>query len=154
MLPVGLVFRAIGYHGIPVEGVPFDERRGIIANDAGRVVEPEGQQPRSGEYVVGWAKRGPSGLIGTNKGDSAATVALMLQDLPRGVTGAPPTSPDELPELLGRRGVRFVTIEDWKRLDRLEEERGRVLGKIRERFVSVDEMLAALAADDAATRRG
>lgn len=154
VLPVGLVFRAIGYHGIPVEGVPFDERRGIVANDAGRVVEPATARPRPGEYVVGWAKRGPSGLIGTNKGDSAATVALMLADLPSGVTGAPEPPGDDLTRRLERRGVRFVTFEDWKRLDRLEEERGRALGKIRERFLSVDEMLAALAADDAATRRG
>jgi hypothetical protein len=78
----------------------------------------------------------------------------MLADLPQGVTGAAPTLAAALPELLGRRGVRFVTFEDWKRLDRLEEERGRAVGKIRERFLSVEEMLAALAADDAAARRG
>ncbi|MFN8177290.1 MAG: FAD-dependent oxidoreductase [bacterium] len=153
VLPVGLVFRAIGYHGVAVPGVPFDERRGIVANLDGRVTEAAGGPARAGEYVVGWAKRGPSGLIGTNKGDSAATVALMSSDLPDGVTGAAPAEPSALPELLGRRGVRFVTFDDWKRLDRLEEERGRALGKIRERFLSIDEMLAALA-EDSAARRG
>lgn len=149
VLPVGLVFRAVGYHGVPLAGVPFDERRGVVANAEGRVLDPASGHPRPGEYVVGWAKRGPSGLIGTNKGDSAATVAHMVADLPGGVTGAAPVPDGALPELLGRRGVRFVTFEDWKRLDRLEEERGRASGKIRERFLSADEMLSALAADDA-----
>jgi len=151
-LDVGLVFRAIGYHGIPVEGVPFDADRGIVPNDEGRVLDPSGR-PIPGQYVVGWAKRGPSGLIGTNKGCSAATAARMVEDLPGGVTGAGPAGPDALPELLRRRGVRFVTFPDWKILDRLEEERGRELGKIRERFLSVDDMLAALAAGGAAAPR-
>jgi adrenodoxin-NADP+ reductase len=77
----------------------------------------------------------------------------MAEDLPAGVTGAPAAGPDALPSLLSRRGVRFVTFEDWRRLDRLEEERGRARAKIRERFLSVDDMLAALAADDAAAAR-
>lgn len=152
VIPCGLVFRAVGYHGIPVEGVPFDAERGIIPNADGRVQETDGR-PRPGEYVVGWAKRGPSGLIGTNRGCSQATVAAMVADLPSGTTGAAAAGPESFPALLSARGVRTVTFEDWKRLDRLEEERGRPVGKIRERFLSVDEMLAALAADDAAAPR-
>ena len=152
VLPAGLVFRAIGYHGIPVEGVPFDERRGIIPNDDGRVREGDGT-PRRGEYVVGWAKRGPSGLIGTNRACSQATAAHMVEDLPGGITGGGAAGPDALAALLAQRGVHAVTFPDWKRLDRLEEERGRPLGKIRERFLSLEEMLAALAADDAAAPR-
>ncbi len=151
VIPAGLVFRAIGYHGIPVEGVPFDAKRGIVPNDDGRVLDPAGR-PLPGEYVVGWAKRGPSGLIGTNRGCSAGTAAHMVADLPAGVTGGA-AGPDALASLLAGRGVRAVTFEDWKRLDRLEEERGRPLGKIRERFLSVDDMIAALAADDAAAPR-
>ncbi len=151
VIPAGLVFRAIGYHGIPVEGVPFDAKRGIVPNDDGRVLDPAGK-PIPGEYVVGWAKRGPSGLIGTNRGCSAATAAHMVEDLPGGVTGAA-ARPDALAPLLDGRGVRAVTFDEWKRLDRLEEERGRPLGKIRERFLSVDDMIAALAADDAAAPR-
>ena len=82
-LPAGLVFRSIGYKGVALPGVPHDERNGTIPNDRGRVLDPATGQPLAGEYVVGWAKRGPSGIIGTNKPDSVETVKMLLEDAPQ-----------------------------------------------------------------------
>lgn len=139
VLPVGLVFRAVGYRGVPIPGVAFDERWGIIANEDGRVVDPETRQVRRGEYVVGWAKRGPSGLIGTNRGDSIATVAHMLADAeglnPKG------TPDDVIPALLDARNVHWTSFSDWKALDAHEIAVGSERGKIREKLTRLDEML-------------
>ncbi|PYN11245.1 MAG: NADP oxidoreductase, partial [Candidatus Rokuibacteriota bacterium] len=77
-IPVGLVFRSVGYRGVPVPGVPFDEKGGVILNAKGRVLDPATRQPLRGLYTAGWIKRGPSGVIGTNKPDAAETVACML----------------------------------------------------------------------------
>lgn len=143
-VPVGLVFRSVGYRGVPVPGVPFDEKSGRIPNDKGRVFGSDGK-PLPGHYVVGWAKRGPSGLIGTNRADSVATVAAMLEDAKAGAfPRAAEPDPEALPRLLRARGLRFVTFQDWKRLDALERERGAAQGKVREKFSRVPEMLAAL----------
>ena len=132
-IPVGLVFRSVGYRGVPIPGVPFDEKAGKIPNEAGRV--------RGNEYVVGWAKRGPSGLIGTNRADSVATVKNMLEDAPK-LARAP--EPGEIVKTLDAKGVGYVTFQDWKRLDAAELEAGRKAGKIREKFTAVPEMLAHL----------
>jgi ferredoxin--NADP+ reductase len=141
---VGLVFRSIGYRGIPIPGVPFDETAGHVANDAGRVTF--GGKIVRGEYVVGWAKRGPSGLIGTNRPDSSATVQAMLNDLREGKLDARPVDSalESMPRLLARRGARPVTYAQWKRLDEQELLNGLTKGKIREKFSSVSEMLSAL----------
>jgi ferredoxin--NADP+ reductase len=142
---VGLVFRSVGYRGIPIPGVPFDEKAGRIANESGRVVDGGGK-PVLGEYAVGWAKRGPSGLIGTNKADSVATVANMLADLK---TGARPSRPidsavDATPKFLAAKGVKPVTFAQWKELDKAELANGKAKGKIREKFTRVSDMLSAL----------
>jgi ferredoxin--NADP+ reductase len=141
---VGLVFRSVGYRGIPVPGVPFDEKAGRIANEAGRVTD--GGKPLAGEYVVGWAKRGPSGLIGTNRADSVATVSAMLEDLKAGrlAAKAVDASLEATPKLLGSKGVRPVSFAQWKELDKLELARGKQSGKIREKFTRVEDMIAAL----------
>lgn len=142
---VGLVFRSVGYRGIPIAGVPFDEKAGKIPNAEGRVLDTQSQAPRVGEYVVGWAKRGPSGLIGTNRADSVATVKAMLEDAAAGrLNLSAAGEPDAAVSLLKKRNVRFVTFSDWKRLDALELANGQRLGKIREKFSRVGEMLAAL----------
>jgi len=143
---VGLVFRSVGYRGIPVPGVPFDEKAGRIANDAGRVTD--GARPVIGEYVVGWAKRGPSGLIGTNRADSVATVSNMLADLKDGKLPARDVdaSLDATPKLLAAKNVRSITFAQWKELDKLELARGKGAGKIREKFTRVEDMLDALPA--------
>jgi ferredoxin--NADP+ reductase len=144
MISAGLVLRAIGYRGVALPGVPFDERRGVVPNREGRVVDGEGAlQP--GLYVTGWIKRGPSGLIGANKPDAHETVAHMLSDAAAGPIRHP--TPDIEP-LLAARQVRVVTFQDWRRLDELERAAGERLGKVREKFCSVDEMLRALTREE------
>lgn len=139
--PVQLVFKAIGYRGVPIPGVPFREDWGLIPNEAGRVLHEAGGQVLPGQYVVGWAKRGPSGLIGSNRPDSKATVEAFLEDLP----GLPaPSGGSDVGELLGERDVRFVSWADWTRLDAEELRLGEERGKVREKFVSIPEMLAFL----------
>jgi ferredoxin/flavodoxin---NADP+ reductase len=145
VLPAGLVLRAVGYKGVPLAGVPFDEKRGIIPNDQGRVLC--GGKPWPGVFVAGWIKRGPSGVIGTNKGDANATVHAMLSDATGTVApkGAP-RSRESVDRLLGDRGVRVVSWNDWKRLDQIERARGLASGKVREKLTTVNDLLAALEA--------
>jgi ferredoxin--NADP+ reductase len=143
--PVQLVFKAIGYKGVPIPGVPFDARRGIFPNRDGRLFDPERNEVRPGEYVVGWAKRGPTGLIGTNSPDSAATVDVMLEDLKAGRVEPAATPPDEaIPALLAARGVDYASWEDWRHLDQDEVARGQGAGKIREKYTTLEEMMAAV----------
>jgi ferredoxin/flavodoxin---NADP+ reductase len=145
-LPATAVIRAIGYRSVPLPEVPFDEREGLIPNREGRVVDPATGEPLPREYVVGWAKRGPSGLIGTNKPDAAATVARMLEDVPSLPAGdAAARRPEAVERLLTDRGVSWVDFEDWLRLDRLECERGKAAGRPRIKVCRVDQMLAEVA---------
>ncbi len=142
-LPMGLVFRSVGYRGIPIPGVPFDERAGKIPNVEGRVLAAVGKDLVPCEYVVGWAKRGPSGLIGTNRADSVLTVKAMTDDLAQGkVSGAPEPQPEFIEKMLRGRDIPFLSFADWKRLDKLELERGTAKGKIREKFTRIKEMLS------------
>lgn len=142
-IPLGLVFRAVGYRGVPLDGLPFDEKRGIVPNRDGRVLR--GDAPWPGVYVAGWIKRGPSGVIGTNKADAVATVQKMVEDI-QGRTEAPSErkSRTAVDALLARREVRVVTFQDWKKLDALERERGQKAGKVREKFATVKEFLDAV----------
>jgi ferredoxin/flavodoxin---NADP+ reductase len=141
----GVVFRSIGYRGVPLPGVPFHERWGIIPNDDGRVTETHTGHTLPGEYVVGWIKRGPSGIIGTNKPDSQATVAKMLEDAASGTTHTPATPTREAIEtILDERTVRFVTYAEWQHLDKLETERGEAMGRPRVKFTDPSEMLKLL----------
>ena len=142
-LPVGLVVRAVGYRSEPLAGVPFDERRAIVPNDKGRVLDLATNRPLPGRYVTGWIKRGPSGLIGSNKPDGAETAAAMLEDLAT-TPPAPDWRPEAIDRLLADKGVRRVDFEDWRRLDKLEVERGRAQGRPRVKLARVEEMLAAL----------
>lgn len=144
-LPAGLVLRSVGYLGVPIEGVPYDEKSGHIPNAGGRVLDRPGGAARPGEYVVGWAKRGPSGLIGTNRADSAATVAALLEDFrDKPLPADPARTPEAAERLLRERRPDLVTFSDWKRLDGLELSRGKAKGKARDKFTRVSEMLAAL----------
>jgi ferredoxin--NADP+ reductase len=134
-LAAGLVLRAVGYRGVPLPGAPFDDRRGLIPNKLGRVVDAAGAVvPRL--YVAGWAKRGPTGLIGTNRADAKETVDQMFDDLP----GLEPI--ERVP--LSHLEERAVDWAGWQRLDELEVERGRAKGKIRDKFTRVDDMISAL----------
>ncbi|MEK7823966.1 MAG: FAD-dependent oxidoreductase [Candidatus Eisenbacteria bacterium] len=145
-LPVGLVFRSVGYRGVPLPDVPFDDRAGLIPNVKGRVLDPATGTPIAGHYATGWIKRGPTGVIGNNKADSAETVNALLADAAAGALPTPARpDPADLETLVRERQPSFVSFADWKRLDRLEVERGQAQGRPRAKFTSVEEMLAALA---------
>jgi ferredoxin--NADP+ reductase len=144
-IAVGLVFRSVGYRGVALPGVPFNESWGVILNEKGRVLDPGSKQPVPGEYAAGWIKRGPTGVIGTNKPDAAETVECMLEDLAQGRV-LTPEEPDRAAaeRLLRARQPRCVTYQDWLRLDALELSRGRAAGRPRVKFTRIEEMLAAL----------
>ena len=129
-LAVSMVVRAVGYRSKPLPEVPFDEKQAVIPNDAGRVGDRE--------YVVGWIKRGPTGLIGTNKGDANETAASMVADLP--ALGAHEITGD-IESLLSERNVRFVSWEEWQVLDKLETDRGGAAGRPRVKFATISEMI-------------
>ncbi len=144
-IDVGLVFRSVGYRGIPIPGVPFDERKGLIPNAAGRVLRPPGQEAATSEYVVGWIKRGPSGLIGANRRDSAETVRGMMEDLQGRAARTLPEGNHEVPErLLMERGVRPIRFRDWRLIDEEERERGRSRGKVRDKITDPEEVAEVL----------
>jgi ferredoxin--NADP+ reductase len=144
-LECGLVLRSVGYTGIPIEGVPFDERRGLILNEGGRVLDSHDAGHKLGHYTAGWIKRGPSGVIGTNKKDALETVQHLLADVREGRLLEPSSpEPAAVEELLAARGVRFVSFEDWRAIDQAEVGRGEPHGRPRVKFVRVEEMLDAL----------
>jgi len=140
-----MVLRSVGYRGVPLKGVPFDEASFTITNIAGRVVHSTSGDPIDGEYVVGWAKRGPSGVIGTNKPDAVSTVAAMVEDLPS-LAGIADTErdPAKLEALLRERKPDFVTYADWKKLDAYELARGAEQGRPRVKVTRVADMLEVI----------
>lgn len=145
VISAGLVFRSIGYHGIALPDVPFDAVTGVIPNVEGRILEPNGAF-RTGEYAAGWIKRGPTGIIGTNKPDALETVERLLEDAVAGrLLNPPQPKRAQIEKLLARRNVRVVTFDDWHVIDQLERERGQAIGRERVKFTHVEEMLAALA---------
>jgi ferredoxin--NADP+ reductase len=139
----GLVFRSIGYRGTPLGGLPFDERSCVIPNEGGRIVA-DGGAPLTGEYVVGWIKRGPTGIIGTNKRDAQETVDLLLEDLDAGRL-LEPADPDRdsLDALLAERAPDHVTYAGWEAIDRAEKSAGEPHGRPRVKLCSFDELLDA-----------
>ncbi|MFI4985363.1 MAG: FAD-dependent oxidoreductase [Solirubrobacterales bacterium] len=153
-MPAGLLFRAIGYRGVPLAGVPFDERSGVIPNDGGRVTDPATGAPLLGEYVVGWIKRGPTGVIGTNKKDAQQTVNAILADLSSARNGdspllAPGTAdPAALERLLRSRQPELVTYAGWSEIDRHERSLGERAGRPRVKLTRIEEMLRIAAAEN------
>jgi ferredoxin--NADP+ reductase len=138
----GLVLRSVGYTGIPIEGVPFDDRRGLILNEGGRVLDSHDSGHKVGHYTAGWIKRGPSGVIGTNKKDASETVQHLLADVGAGTLLDPADpSPEAIERLLSERNVRYVSFEDWQAIDQAEVGRGEPHGRPRVKFVRVEEML-------------
>ena len=134
VFPCSLVFRSVGYRGVPLPGLPFDERRGTIPNEGGRVTGVPGV------YVAGWIKRGPSGVIGTNKKDATETVALLLEDAQAGLLDR--ESDETLEELLRERGVDFVEYAGWEAIDEHERARGEEQGRPRVKLASWEMLLA------------
>jgi ferredoxin--NADP+ reductase len=137
-LDCGLVFRSIGYRGTQIPGVPFDEGRCVIPNEGGRVLE------RTGEYAVGWIKRGPTGIIGTNKRDAQETITTLLEDLDAGNL-AVPSDPDResMEALLAERQPEAVSYAGWQAVDRAERDAGEPHGRPRVKLCSFEELLEA-----------
>ncbi|MGE0488149.1 MAG: FAD-dependent oxidoreductase [Vulcanimicrobiota bacterium] len=142
VLPAGLVLRSVGYRGVALPDVPFHDAWGVIPNQEGRILNGEAVCP--GEYVAGWIKRGPSGVIGTNKPCAKETVERMLEDVAAGQVHQPGNPSREALEARLQGRTRWVSFADWKRLDDLEVSRGQSSGRPRVKFTSVDEMLEAL----------
>ncbi len=140
VIPCGIVFRSVGYRGVGVSGVPFDEAAGTIPNHAGRVLDEAGQ-PVGGLYCAGWIKRGPSGVIGTNKKDATETVELLLDDARTGKLEA--RAGGSLEDLLVERGVGAVMYAGWEAIDALERARGEPHGRPRVKLTTWDELLAS-----------
>ena len=153
-IEAGLLFRAIGYRGIALPQVPFDERAAVIPNSGGRVTDPDSGEQLPGEYVVGWIKRGPSGVIGTNKKDAQETVDAIFADLAAedghpGPTPHEPAEPDPetIERLLRERQPKLVTYEGWEAIDRHERALGEAAGRPRVKLTNIDEMLSIAAAE-------
>jgi ferredoxin/flavodoxin---NADP+ reductase len=142
----GIVFRSIGYKGIPLPGLPFDDRRGVIPNEGGRIADEGETLP--GQYVVGWIKRGPTGIIGTNKRDAQETVDNLLEDLDAGRLPQP-SDPDRdsLEELLDERKPGHVTYAGWEAIDSQERGAGEPHGRPRVKLTSFEELLEAARAE-------
>jgi ferredoxin/flavodoxin---NADP+ reductase len=130
-LPAQLVFRAVGYLGLPVPGVGFDDVRGVVRNEAGRVLDSDGA-PLPGEYVAGWIKRGPSGVIGTNKKDSQETVDRLLEDVDAGRVNTP--THDDVETLIAERAEHAVDWKGWEAIDAAERAAGEPLGRPRSKL--------------------
>jgi ferredoxin--NADP+ reductase len=143
-IPAQMVFRSVGYQSVPLAGVPFDENTATVPHAEGRVLGPDGA-PLPGEYVAGWLKRGPTGVVGTNKSDAAGTVRSLLADLSAGAaagqaraageggdagagSGAGP-SRRPFTEVLAERGIQPVSYVDWLRVEAAEAELAGALGR-------------------------
>ena len=140
LIPCGVVFRSVGYRGVALPDVPYDERTGTIPNDGGRVLGASGVAV-AGVYCAGWIKRGPTGVIGTNKKDATDTVEHLLEDARDG--RLPEPSGGTIDELLVERGVGVVTYAGWEAIDVLERSRGEPLGRPRVKLPTWDELLEA-----------
>lgn len=143
VLDVGMVLPAIGFSLDPIDGVPYDEAARIVANEDGRVVDPVSRAVVANEYVVGWARTGPRGLIGSHKAASAHVAAHMAAD-GTGLSARELPPRDAIIDLLRERSVQFISFEDWKRLDDVEVSRGERRAAPRDKIVDVESMLALL----------
>jgi ferredoxin--NADP+ reductase len=142
-ITANVVFRSVGYHGVPLAELPFDERSGTMPNDGGRVLGAD-RAPLPGVYAAGWIKRGPTGVIGTNKKDATETVSLLLEDARSGRLPAPPRgSADALVDLLAERGIEPVLYTGWEAIDVVEKAAGEPHGRPRVKLVSWEELLSA-----------
>jgi ferredoxin--NADP+ reductase len=149
VISCGLVIRSIGYRGTPLAGIPFDDRKGLISNLGGRVLG-EGGEPERGEYVVGWVKRGPSGVIGTNKKDATDTVARILEDREAGRLNTPEDAdPAACEAFLAAQCPELVTWEGWRAIDEHETGLGEPQGRPRVKLVRTGEMVDVAASSGA-----
>ena len=143
----GLVLRSVGYRAVPLPDVPFDERSFVLPNERGRVLSPDGE-PIPGVYAVGWIKRGPTGILGTNKRDAEETAGCLVEDLRAGRLAQPPNARrEQIDALLAERRPDLVSVEGWRAIDTHEVEGGRAAQRPRVKLASREELLAA-ASDD------
>ncbi len=140
-LSCGNIFRSVGYRGVAIPGVPFDEKKGIFPNEFGRIMDHKKVLP--GLYASGWIKRGPTGIIGTNKPDSEETVQSLLADV---IHLNPCASParQSIIDFLKRKEIRFINYPEWQKINTAEIARGQSLGKPREKFTNIADMLKAV----------
>ena len=147
-IPTGLVLRSIGYRGVPVPDVPFDEATSTIPHESGRVTG------LPGSYVVGWIKRGPSGFIGTNKSCAQETADTLMSDFNAGLLTAPTGAPRSMRELVASRTSTTIDVRGWRSIDRRERADGALEGRPRRKIVQLDQMLDAAVAPEPVRRRG
>ena len=138
-VPASLVLRSVGYRGRGLPGFPFDERKAVIPNVGGRVLGADGA-PLAGVYAAGWIKRGPSGVIGTNKPDAVETAMAVLEDPMRAID-AEAARPEAVDALLQGRGVTVLDRDGWRRIDAAETSAGAAEGRPRVKFVTIQELL-------------
>jgi ferredoxin/flavodoxin---NADP+ reductase len=141
-LPMEMVLRSVGYKGVALPDVPFDTKRGVIPNHEGRVLDAPGGNPIQGEYVAGWIKRGPSGVVGTNKADAHDTIKILVAEqaeLP--AVDADHARPEAVDRLLTNKGVRFISFKHWQALDAHELQLGVAQGRPRVKITSIEKML-------------
>ncbi|WP_277985661.1 FAD-dependent oxidoreductase [Nocardioides glacieisoli] len=138
-----LVIRAVGFRARSMPGIPFDSSAGIIPNDAGRIVDPDTGRPLPGLYCAGWVKRGPSGVIGTNRTDSAETVASLLEDLADGRVPQPVGSSTDFADLIRSRQPYLVDRAGWRRIEEAELGAGAATGRTRVKLLNSADLLKA-----------
>jgi len=136
---IGQIYRAVGYYGSPLEGIPFDERRGVIPNHEGQVLASD-NEIMPGVYATGWIKRGPVGLIGHTKSDAMETISHVVNDQASWWSPADP-SEESVVALLEERGVAFTDLDGWHKLDQHEMALGEPEGRVRVKVVPRDEMV-------------
>lgn len=143
-IKTSLIFKSIGYKTRPIEGLPFDKSRSIISNINGRVTD------NPGVYVCGWAKRGPSGIIGTNKWDAEEVISAIYDDYinKRFDIQDKQNVKEKVNEILKERNVKYIDFEDWSIINDLEINRGKEKGKVRDKFTTKEEIFEALKSKD------
>ncbi|XP_017982065.1 PREDICTED: NADPH:adrenodoxin oxidoreductase, mitochondrial [Theobroma cacao] len=149
-LACGIVLKSIGYKSVPVDGLPFDNQKGVVPNIKGRVLSDNSGDPtllENGLYVCGWLKRGPTGIIGTNLYCAEETVASVSEDLEQGVlastTSLPKLGQEGLLQILDDRNVRVVPFSAWENIDEEEKRLGSLINKPREKLTTWEELLKA-----------
>lgn len=142
LIETSLVLRSIGYRGVPLPGLPFDQSSGTVPHDRGRVTDESGH-PMPGVYVTGWIKRGPQGVIGTNRSCAEETVAALLADFDDGALTRTVADQEALRALMDQRGIAPVTWSGWRAIDSAERERGSATSRPRVKFVAVEDLLTA-----------
>lgn len=141
----GLVLRSIGYKSLPMDGIPFDHKRGLVPNIYGRIIDHD-NHVLPGKYTAGWLKRGPTGVIVSTMSDAYETADTILEDIKNNASFLTPTNnhDNDLLHLLNQRQIRSVSYNDWKKIELAEFEAGKVLGKPREKFTAIEDMLKVL----------